>query len=173
MIHFANSASDAHDFSAFPQTAAGFANLPTVSYASPNDADNMTPTSDNGGGIPAGDAWVQANLSAYAAWAQANNSLLIVTFDENNTNPAVTYPDHVAAIVVGAGSRPGSSTTRRLVRIPCSPRSKAFTALRRSAPAPGYRHSTSTRRRRRGRPPRSLAHFPDCPTRPTIRPKMR
>ncbi|MET4261100.1 hypothetical protein ABIC09_006067 [Bradyrhizobium sp. S3.12.5] len=102
-IDFANSANDGHDFSAFPQTAAGFANLPTVSFVSPNDADNMTPTSDNGGGIPAGDAWVQANLSAYVAWAQANNSLLIVTFDENNTNPAVTYPDHVAAIVVGAG----------------------------------------------------------------------
>ncbi|MCP3381000.1 alkaline phosphatase family protein [Bradyrhizobium sp. CCGUVB4N] len=107
-IHFANSASTAHDFSAFPQTAAGFANLPTVSYVSPNDADNMTPTSDNGGGIPAGDAWVQANLSAYAAWAQANNSLLIVTFDENNTNPAVTYPSHVAAIVVGGGVPAGA-----------------------------------------------------------------
>ena len=63
----------------------------------------MTPTSDNGGGIPAGDAWIQANLSSYVAWAEANNSLLIVTFDENNTNPAVTYPNHVAAIVVGAG----------------------------------------------------------------------
>jgi hypothetical protein len=106
--HFANSANTAHDFTAFPQTAAGFANLPTVSYVSPNDADNMTPTSDNGGGIPAGDAWVQANLSAYAAWAQANNSLLIVTFDENNTNPAVTYPNHVAAIVVG-GSVPAGA----------------------------------------------------------------
>ncbi|WP_426408145.1 alkaline phosphatase family protein [Bradyrhizobium ganzhouense] len=102
-MDFANSANDGHNFSAFPQTAAGFANLPTVSFVSPNDADNMTPTSDNGGGIPAGDAWVQANLSAYAAWAEANNSLLIVTFDENNTNPAVTYPDHVAAIVVGGG----------------------------------------------------------------------
>jgi hypothetical protein len=102
-IHFANSANDAQNFSAFPQAAAGFANLPTVSYITPNDADNMTPTSDNGGGIPAGDAWVQANLSAYAAWAQANNSLLIVAFDENNTNPAVTYPDHVAAIAVGGG----------------------------------------------------------------------
>ncbi|MBR0722559.1 alkaline phosphatase family protein [Bradyrhizobium manausense] len=107
-IHFANSVNTAHDFSTFPQTAAGFANLPTVSYVSPNDADNMTPTSDNGGGIPAGDAWVQANLSAYAAWAQANNSVLIVTFDENNTNPAVTYPNHVAAIVVGAGVPAGA-----------------------------------------------------------------
>jgi hypothetical protein len=68
----------------------------------------MTPTSDNGGGIPAGDAWVQANLSAYAAWAQANNSVLIVTFDENNTNPAVTYPNHVAAIVVGGGVPAGA-----------------------------------------------------------------
>ncbi|MCP3445772.1 FG-GAP-like repeat-containing protein [Bradyrhizobium sp. CCGUVB14] len=107
-MDFANSANDGHDFSTFPQTAAGFANLPTVSFVSPNDAHNMTPTSDNGGGIPAGDAWVQANLSAYAAWAQANNSLLIITFDENNTNPAVTYPDHIAGIVVGAGVPAGS-----------------------------------------------------------------
>ena len=101
--HFANSAADSYSMSAFPQTAAGFANLPAVSFITPDDADNMTPTSDNGGGIPAGDAWVQANLSAYAAWAQANNSLLIITFDENNTNPAVTYPDHIVTIVVGAG----------------------------------------------------------------------
>ncbi|HEY5204599.1 MAG TPA: alkaline phosphatase family protein, partial [Roseiarcus sp.] len=101
--HFANSIADSHSMSAFPQTAAGFANLPTVSFITPNDQDNMTPTSDSGGGIPKGDAWVQANLSAYAAWAQANNSLLIITFDENNTNPAVTYPDHIVTIVVGAG----------------------------------------------------------------------
>ncbi|TYL83074.1 Ig-like domain-containing protein [Bradyrhizobium cytisi] len=107
-IHFANSANDGHDFSTFPQTAAGFANLPTVSFVSPDDTHNMTPTSDNGGGIPAGDAWIQTNLSAYAAWAQANNSLLIVTFDENNTNPAVTYPNHVAAIVVGGGVPAGA-----------------------------------------------------------------
>src|SRR6266568_3733829 len=91
-LDFANSAADAYNFSAFPTTAAGFASLPTVSYVTPNDADNMTPTSDNGGGVAAG-----------AAWAQANNSLLIVTYDENNTNPAVTYPNHVATIVVGAG----------------------------------------------------------------------
>ncbi|MET3907538.1 hypothetical protein ABID59_001879 [Bradyrhizobium sp. S3.3.6] len=107
-IHFANSANDGHDFSTFPQTAAGFANLPTVSFVSPDDTHNMTPTSDNGGGIPAGDAWIQTNLSAYAAWAEANNSLLIVTFDENNTNPAVTYPNHVAAIVVGGGVPAGA-----------------------------------------------------------------
>src|SRR3984957_5480911 len=101
--HFANSIADSHSWSVFPQTAAGFANLPTVSFVTPNDQDNMTPTSDSGGGIPKGDAWVQANLSAYAAWAQANNSLLIITFDENNPNPAVTYPDHIVTIVVGAG----------------------------------------------------------------------
>ncbi len=104
-LDFANSAADAANFSAFPQTAAGFANLPTVSFVTPNDADNMTPISDTGGGIAAGDAWVQANLGAYAAWAEnpANNSLLIITFDENNTNPAVTYPDQIVTIVVGAG----------------------------------------------------------------------
>ena len=101
--HFANSIADSHSMSAFPQTAAGFANLPTVSFITPNDQDNMTPTSDSGGGIAAGDAWVQAHLAAYAAWAQANNSLLIITFDENNTNPAVTYPDQIVTIVVGAG----------------------------------------------------------------------
>ncbi len=102
-IHFANSVADAYNFSAFPQTAAGFANLPTVSFVTPTDAHNLTPLSDNGGGVAVGDAWVQANISAYAAWAQANNSLLIITFDENNTNPAVTLPNHITTIVVGAG----------------------------------------------------------------------
>ena len=52
-LDFANSAADAYNFGAFPQTAAGFANLPTVSYITPNDADNMTPISDAGGGIAA------------------------------------------------------------------------------------------------------------------------
>jgi hypothetical protein len=96
----------------------------------PNDADNMTPISDTGGGIAAGDDWVQANLSAYATWAQANNSLLIVTFDENNTDPAVTYPNHIATIVVGAGSANDSpATASTMSGQPTSPGLTCSTAL--------------------------------------------
>jgi arylsulfatase A-like enzyme len=79
-VDFADSAADAQNFSAFPTTASGFAALPTVSFVTPSNADNMTDS------IASGDQWLQANLAAYAAWAQANNSLLIVTFDENDND---------------------------------------------------------------------------------------
>jgi hypothetical protein len=98
---FGNSIGDAANFSAFPSTAAGFAALPDVSFITPSNADNMTPTSEvGGGGIAAGDTWLGAHLMAYAQWAQANNSLLIITFDENGSN---TPPNQIATIVVGAG----------------------------------------------------------------------
>ena len=93
-VDFANSAADAQNFSAFSTTASGFAALPTVSFVTPSDADNMTDS------IASGDQWLQANLAAYAAWAQANNSLLIVTFDENDND---AWPNQIATVVVGAG----------------------------------------------------------------------
>ena len=90
---FVNSIGDAANFSAFPTTDAGFAALPTVSFITPSNADNMTDS------ISAGDTWLGANLMAYAQWAQANNSLLIITFDENDES----VPNQIATIVVGAG----------------------------------------------------------------------
>ncbi len=89
---FANSAALDQNFSTFPTD---FNNLPTVSFVAPNNNNNM-----HDGTIGAGDAWVAANLGAYAAWAEANNSLLIVTFDESGSIP---YPNRAVTIVVGAG----------------------------------------------------------------------
>jgi hypothetical protein len=43
-VDFADSAADAQSFSAFPATDAGFAALPTVSFITPSDPDNMTDT---------------------------------------------------------------------------------------------------------------------------------
>jgi len=82
-------------FSAFPGS---FASLPNVSIVVPNNANNM-----HDGTIAQGDAWLQANLGAYAAYAAdpANNSLLIVTFDEDNSGarnqiPTVFFGANVA-----------------------------------------------------------------------------
>jgi hypothetical protein len=74
-VDFADSAADAQSFSAFPATDAGFAALPTVSFITPSDPDNMTDT------------------IASPMWAQDNNSLLIIA----------CTPNQVATIGVGAG----------------------------------------------------------------------
>jgi hypothetical protein len=91
---FDSSAGVALPFSAFPTTAAGFDALSTVSFVTPSDLNNMTNT------VASGDAWLGANIMAYAAWAQANNSLLVVTFDEGSDG---SYPNQIATIVIGAG----------------------------------------------------------------------
>jgi hypothetical protein len=73
-VDFADSAADAQSFSAFPATDAGFAALPTVSFITPSDPDNMTDT------------------IASPMWARDNNSLLIIA----------STPNQVATIGVGA-----------------------------------------------------------------------
>ncbi|MGH9206208.1 MAG: Hint domain-containing protein, partial [Acidimicrobiales bacterium] len=84
-------------FSAFPTV--NFASLPTVSFVIPSlDHDMHTGT------IAQGDAWLQANLGAYAVWAKANNSLLVVTWDENDGSSG----NHVATILDGAPVNPGT-----------------------------------------------------------------
>ena len=90
---FDSSAGVGLPFSAFPTTAAGFDALPTVSFVTPSDLNNMTNT------VASGDAWL-VNMMAYAAWAQANNSLLVITFDEGSDG---SYPNQIATIVLGAG----------------------------------------------------------------------
>jgi acid phosphatase len=83
-------------FADFPSD---YATLPTVAFVVPNlnhDMHNGKPADS----IPAGDAWLRANLDGYYQWAKTHNSLLIVTFDENDdkdryhglTNPLVTPP---------------------------------------------------------------------------------
>jgi hypothetical protein len=95
-LDFANSIADGQNFSSFP---ANFNNLPTVAFVTPTNADNMTDSNS----IAAGDAWLSANISAYANWARANNSLLVVTFDENDDDIPNNNPNQIAVIVLGAG----------------------------------------------------------------------
>ena len=83
-------------FSSFPD-AAHFDQLPQVSIVVPNNANNM-----HDGTIGEGDAWLQANVAAYANWAKQHNSLLVVTFDEDfaaqrGNIPTVFYGANVAA----------------------------------------------------------------------------
>ncbi|MEQ1827063.1 MAG: alkaline phosphatase family protein [Pirellula sp.] len=77
-------------FNTFPTD---FNQLPTVSFVSPSDANNM-----HDGTIQTGDTWLSNNLGAYATWAKTHNSLLIVTFDEDNNLEG----NRVATIFSGA-----------------------------------------------------------------------
>ena len=77
-------------FTTFPTN---FNQLPTVSFVSPSDANNM-----HDGSIQTGDTWLSMKLGAYAAWAKTNNSLLVVTFDEDNSLEG----NHIATIFSGA-----------------------------------------------------------------------
>ncbi|BAX91283.1 acid phosphatase [Mycobacterium shigaense] len=87
-------------FSAFPMGS--YDSLPTVSFVIPNNADNM-----HDGSVPAGDAWLQRNMSDYANWALANNSLLIVTWDEDDGSGAQGR-NQIPTIVYGAHVQPGT-----------------------------------------------------------------
>jgi phosphatidylinositol-3-phosphatase len=84
-------------FSAFPM--GNYASLPTVSFVIPNNDNNM-----HDGSIPAGDAWLNRQLSGYANWAVANNSLLIVTWDEDENTPRNQIP----TVFYGAHVQPGT-----------------------------------------------------------------
>lgn len=94
-VNFSNvPAANSVPFSAFPSPE-NYASLPTVAFVIPNADDNM-----HDGSIPAGDAWLNHHLAAYANWAKANNSLLIVTWDEDdggsrNQIPTIFYGAHV------------------------------------------------------------------------------
>jgi hypothetical protein len=89
-------------FDNFPQTAAGFAALPAVSFVIPALDHDMHDYDSNGNAvsdptnsaiaIQNGDAWLQANLNAYYQWARTNNSLLIITTDEDSTADWITPP---------------------------------------------------------------------------------
>ncbi|HEY1484859.1 MAG TPA: alkaline phosphatase family protein [Micromonosporaceae bacterium] len=83
--------SDSLRYSHFPQH--NFAALPTVSFVTPNLCDDMHDCS-----VARGDAWLKANLSAYASWAKSHNSLLIVTFDEAEGG----VPNRIPLVMYGA-----------------------------------------------------------------------
>ena len=75
----------------FP-TPANYASLPTLCFVIPNQLDDM-----HDGTVAQGDAWLQANLSAYASWCLSNNSLLVVTWDEDDSASG----NHIATIFYG------------------------------------------------------------------------
>jgi acid phosphatase len=86
-----------HAFTDFPQTAAGFKNLPTVSFVIPDLLHDM----HDGSPLEANN-WLKINLGAYARWATANNSLLIVSWDEDDD----TSVNKIPTIFYGANVKP-------------------------------------------------------------------
>jgi len=81
----------------FP-AATAYDTLPTLSIVVPNQLDDM-----HDGTVAQGDAWLQANLSAYAAWCGSHNSLLVLTFDEDDGSAG----NHIVTIFLGANVVPG------------------------------------------------------------------
>jgi acid phosphatase len=90
-------------FTNFPTTAAGFANLPTVSLVDPNLQNDM-----HDGSIQTGDTWLKTHMDAYLQWAKANNSLLIVTWDEDDSSQS----NQVATLFAGSHIVPGRYSER-------------------------------------------------------------
>jgi hypothetical protein len=82
-------------YAAFPKD---FTKLPTVAFVVPNLCDDMHDCS-----VATGDAWLKANMSAYADWAPSHDSLLVVTWDEDDS----AGPNVIPATIVGAGVKPG------------------------------------------------------------------
>ena len=94
-------------FEAIAASPGGFANLPTVSYAVPDQDYDM-----HDGTIEAADTWLKTNIiDTYLPWAMTHNSLLIVTWDEDGTN---TPTNQIATIFAGANVRPGNYTETNL-----------------------------------------------------------
>jgi acid phosphatase len=84
-------------FSAFPSD---FTSLPSVAFVVPNLVSDM-----HNGSVAVGDAWVRANIDAYARWTKLHNSLLILTFDEDDYS---TADNRVPTMMIGAGIVPGT-----------------------------------------------------------------
>ena len=93
------------DFAEFNSNT-NFANLPAVAFVIPALENDMhcTPDRNNVSNTVSSliaetnsDAWLSANLGAYAQWAVSNNSLLILTTDEDSTADWPT-PPHTNAL---------------------------------------------------------------------------
>lgn len=88
-------------YSEFP---ADFAALPTLAFVVPNQCHDMHGDSGCSSNlIAAGDAWLQAQVDAYAQWAPTHNSLLVLTFDEDDGGEL----NRIATIFAGAMVVPG------------------------------------------------------------------
>ena len=83
-----------------PLTAlpADYADLPTLSFVIPNQCHDMHDCP-----VATGDAWLAANIDAYAQWAKTHASLLVLTWDENDYSEG----NQIATIFVGAMVVPG------------------------------------------------------------------
>lgn len=120
-IDFSNvPASSSKDFTSFPQTAAGFAALPTLSFVIPNLVNDMHDGSTIAKQVRNGDNWLKKNLDAYAIWAMTHNSLLIVTWDEDSSSYTIHCPsvittsppkNRIVTLIVGEPVKVGTSTT--------------------------------------------------------------
>jgi acid phosphatase len=96
-------------FTFFPTTAAGFAQLPTVSFVTPDANHNMHDGATLAQRLANGDNFIKDNLSAYYDWAKTHNSLLIVTADEDDRSIPPGNYNKVPAIFAGASVRPGTT----------------------------------------------------------------
>jgi len=114
-------------FTAFPSD---FSLLPDIAIVVPDQNNNM-----HDGTIAQADAWLQANLGAYAAWAMNNNSLLIVTWDEDESASRNRIPTFMVGPMIRPGTRPETWTLHDLART---------IAQMRSAAAPGLAARAST-----------------------------
>jgi len=98
-------------FTLFPTSAAGFAQLPTVSFVTPDNDNNMHNGTTLAQRLSNGDNFVKNNLDAYYQWAKANNSLLIVTADEDDRDTAGDQ-NRVPTILAGANIRAGATVSQ-------------------------------------------------------------
>ena len=85
-------------YAGFFPSSANYDSLPTLCFVIPNQLDDM-----HDGTVAQGDAWLQANLSAYANWCMSHDSLLIVTWDEDDSSSS----NHIATIFYGRMVVPG------------------------------------------------------------------
>ena len=96
-VNFSNVPADSNQpLTAFP---GDFSDLPTLAFVVPNQCHDMHDCS-----VATGDAWLAANIDAYAQWAKAHESLLVLTWDENDYSAG----NHIATIFVGALVVPGN-----------------------------------------------------------------
>ena len=95
-------------FTAFPTD---FSILPRVSIVVPDLNHDM-----HDGTIAQADAWLEANLGAYAQWAMENNSLLIVTWDEDESASRNRIPTIFYGPMVKTGERTQTWTLHDLFR---------------------------------------------------------
>lgn len=96
-VNFSNVPPESNQpLTAFP---GDFSTLPTVSFVVPNQCHDMHDCS-----VATGDAWLAANIDAYAQWAKTHDSLLVLTWDENDFSAG----NHIATIFVGELVVPGN-----------------------------------------------------------------